>query len=263
MAIELDRGEIHRHGATVTDWRGPDGEPALFLSERARFEPDVPIRGGVPIVFPWFGPDPEHRGRPAHGFARRMPWRVCRADADEAVLELVDSEETRALWPHRFRIEYRASLSDELELEICVENRGEAPFPFESALHTYFRVSDVRRCLVYGLEGARYLDKTRGQASFTQGEAAVRFIEETDRTYLGTESTCRIEDGNRVIVVRKSGSRSTIVWNPWRDWAARTVDFGDDEWERMVCVESGNVGVDAVTLSPGAQHRMTVRIGVQ
>jgi glucose-6-phosphate 1-epimerase len=51
-----------------------------------------------------------------------------------------------------------------------------------------------------------------------------------------------------------------VVWNPWVDKARAMPDFGDDEWPEMVCVETANVNVHAVTLRPGASHTMTAVI---
>src|SRR3989442_854910 len=47
--------EIYLRGARVTDF-GEKGEPWLIsASQSSRFQRGEPIRGGIPIVFPWFG----------------------------------------------------------------------------------------------------------------------------------------------------------------------------------------------------------------
>ena len=81
---------------------------------------------------------------------------------------------------------------------------------------------------------------------------------------MNTQGACTIHDpgARRRIVVRKSGSNATVVWNPWVDKARAMPDFGDDEWPEMVCVETGNVNVHAVTLAPGARRTMTATIDV-
>jgi glucose-6-phosphate 1-epimerase len=56
--------------------------------------------------------------------------------------------------------------------------------------------------------------------------------------------------------VEKSGSATTVVWNPWIAKAAAMPDFGDDEWPRMACIETANAGANAITLAPGAKHAM-------
>ena len=76
---------------------------------------------------------------------------------------------------------------------------------------------------------------------------------ETDRIYLATTATCTIDDPGmkRKIVVAKTGSNTTVVWNPWVDKAKAMPDFGDDEWPSMVCVETCNVGRRGGDAGPG------------
>lgn len=263
--IRSAHGQVCTQGAHVARWRAR-GEDVLFLSRKSRFEPGQPIRGGVPVIFPWFGDDPEGRGRPAHGFARRVPWRLVADEHSAAetrvVLELVDDEATRELWPQRFLLRLEARLGDELALALTLENRSETPFTCETALHTYLAVGDVRRVAVRGLEGATYLDKLDGLRKKREGPAPLTFAGEVDRTYVGTSATCHVEDPvlGRTLAVAKEGSRSTVVWNPWSAKAARLTDLGDDEWPAMLCIESGNVAEDALTLEPGAAHTLRVRI---
>jgi D-hexose-6-phosphate mutarotase len=60
--------------------------------------------------------------------------------------------------------------------------------------------------------------------------------------------------------VEKQGSASTVVWNPWITKARQMPDFGDEEYERMVCVESGNVASNSINLPPGGSSTLTVKL---
>lgn len=263
--VRTRHGEVCAQGAHVARWSGAGGN-VLFLSRESRFEVGQAIRGGIPVIFPWFGDDPEGRGRGAHGFARKVPWRVveCAETTGETrvALELVDDEATRAVWPKRFALRLEAVLGDTLSVALNVANRDREPFRCEMALHTYLAVGDVQRVGVRGLEGATYVDKVDGMQRKREGTAPIAFTGEVDRVYVGTEATCLVDDPllRRTLEVAKSGSRSTIVWNPWSEKAARLADLGDDEWLAMVCVESGNVGEDALELAPGATHVLRVDI---
>jgi D-hexose-6-phosphate mutarotase len=62
----------------------------------------------------------------------------------------------------------------------------------------------------------------------------------------------------RKIQVEKSGSKSTVLWNPWITKAQQMPDFGNDEYKQMVCVESGNVASNKVTLPPGRTASLKV-----
>ncbi|GAA2723177.1 D-hexose-6-phosphate mutarotase [Cellulomonas aerilata] len=264
------RAEIYLQGAHVTRWHPTDAEDVLFLSARSRFADGTAIRGGVPICFPWFGPHPTDATAPSHGFARVLPWRLlgAREAGDDVVVELglEDSPQTRAgAWPHPFRATYRVTVGATLRLELEVTGTGTGPVTFEEALHTYLAIGDIRTAVVGGLERTAYRDKVAGGEVVQGASEPVRVTGETDRVYLGTRETAVVEDpaGGRSVVVGKDGSATTVLWNPWAEKAAALADLGDDEWTRMVCVETANTGDDAVTLEPGGSHTMTATLAVR
>jgi D-hexose-6-phosphate mutarotase len=271
-AVQVDvpdcSGELYLQGAHLTSWR-PRGADVLWVSRSAVFRAGTAIRGGVPICFPWFANGLDGTASPAHGFARVTPWQLVGAtrqgDSVELVLTLADDEQPRAHWPYSFAATYRVLLSgDELALRLAVTNTGAQPFTFEEALHAYFGVADIRAVTVDGLAGARYLDMVPGadRGPHTQ-DGPITFAGETDRTFQATGATATIQDGDRTVMIARNGSKSAIVWNPWIGKAASIADFGDDEWTRMVCVETANVKADAVTLDPGATHTMSASISSQ
>lgn len=262
------RALIYLQGAHVLSFR-PVGEgEVLWSSVRSHFAPGKPIRGGIPICFPWFGAGatPAH---PAHGFARLTPFELVQVeDKDDGAthlrLRLVDSDATRALWPHPFAVSVDITVGKSLVMAFTVANTGSAPFTFEEALHTYFDVADVRNVSVVGLEDAPFLDKVAGgEAKSIPGP--IRFEAETDRVYNATTAVTRIDDPDlvRSIVVEKEASNTTVVWNPWVAKAAKMPDYGDEEWPGMVCVESANAGADKLTLQPGETHKLVLRVGVR
>lgn len=263
----LASARIFLHGAHVAEFQ-PTGEaPVLFMSAESLFASGKAIRGGVPVIFPWFGAHSSRPELPAHGFARTSTWEVeaLSARPDGAVLvtlRLDPNAATRALWPHEFILRHEIIVGTALEMTLVVENTSTAPLVFEEALHTYFAISDAREIAVRGLHGAEYIDKTDNQTCKREETDFLRFTSETDRVFLQTEAVCTLEDTQtgRRIVVEKSGSASTVVWNPWIAKAATMRDFGDDEWLHMCCVETANVATDAITLAPGATHRMAARL---
>ena len=146
-------------------------------------------------------------------------------------------------------------------MELVVTNVSDAPVTFENCLHTYFHIGDIHQIQVSGLKGARYRDQLLAD-DFTEAQETIRFAGETDRIYQNTSATVDILDPllKRVIHVRKSGSSSTVVWNPWIEKSRRMPDFGDEEYLGMVCVESGNVREGAIQLAPDARAVMTVEL---
>jgi len=258
--------EIYLHGAHVTRFDPRGQPPVLFMSAKSQFAPGKPIRGGVPICFPWFGPKAGDAKAPAHGFARLVEWNVESVKQNgtdvSAVLSLVSNEETKSLWSAEFSATYTVTVGSELHLSLAIKNTGSTAMKFEEALHTYLTVGDVETIWIEGLGDTTYIDKVNNAARTAQSTAPIRFIDETDRVYLATRATCIVHDPSlgRQIRVAKTGSDATVIWNPWINKAKAMADFGDDEWPGMVCVETCNVADHAVTLEAGATHTMTAGI---
>ena len=270
VATPLANAELFLHGAHVTRFHPAGESPVLFLSAESNFAPGKPIRGGVPVIFPWFGGRAGHPEAPAHGFARTLPWQIETLSSTDwhtvsVVLRLDANETTRALWPHDFVLRHRVNIGRQLEMALEVENTSSAPFQFEEALHTYLAVSDVGAIAVTGLADTAYLDKVDGAQRKQQDPAPIRIVGETDRVYLDTRAACRLDDPGlaRRITVSKTGSGTTVLWNPWIAKAKAMADFGDDEWPGMVCIETANAADNAINLAPGATHRMTAIIAVE
>lgn len=259
---------LYLQGAHLTDWTPAGESPVLWTSTASGYREGTPIRGGVPICFPWFDAHPAAPAAPAHGFARRVPWELTEAtetgEGVELVLTLTDDESTRSgPWPHRFEARLTVRVGRTLGLELRVTNRDTVDLTFEEALHTYLRVGDVATCEVEGLEGAPFVDKADGGAEVGGVPGPVRFAGQVDRIYPDNAAGTVLRDGaTRSVRVDKRGSSSTIVWNPGEQVAARMADVGEGEWRQMVCVETANVRDAAVSLAPGEVHAMTVTYGV-
>jgi glucose-6-phosphate 1-epimerase len=269
VETDLASAELYLHGAHLTRWQPRDEKPVLFMSQKSHFAAGKPIRGGVPLIFPWFGPRAQSPESPAHGFARTHEWTLKRVDARkdgsvEVGFTLGPDPVTQGLWPHPFGLEmgFRIGASLDMLLEVRGPGAGAAPISFEEALHTYFLVGDVRQVSVEGLENTGYLDKVESFRRKVQPAEPIRITGETDRVFLDTRSTCVLRDPvfERTITVEKEGSITTVVWNPWIDKARAMPDFGDEEWPRMICIETANVGDGAIRLEGSATHRMRAHI---
>jgi glucose-6-phosphate 1-epimerase len=262
--------ELYLQGGHLTQWQPHGAAPVLFLSSRTAYAPGKAIRGGVPMIFPWFGAHPTDRQAPMHGFARSHPWRLVSSGpgADGAVvleLALDDDQATRALWPSAFTLRYRVTVGETLNLALEIVNASPAPFTFEAALHTYLAVGDVEAVRVTGLENTAYIDKVDAFTRKRHGAEPLRLTGETDRVFLGTRARCVVDDRalGRRLVVDKTGSATTVVWNPWATRAREIADLEPDGWRRMICVETANAADDAVTLAAGARHLMTATIRIE
>ena len=255
--------EIYQTGAHVTQFRKRDEPPLLFMSQCSRFAEGQPIRGGIPIIFPWFGP---REGLPQHGFARLKAWdaKELASAADGSVslrFRLPDCPEASTLPP--FTAEYVVTVKDALTLELIVTNRStDEVLTFENCLHTYFAVGDCTAISIHGLKGVSYLDRLDNLARKIETSESIRIGSEVDRTFLDAGGPVEIIDPvlGRKLLVEKQGSASTVLWNPWIAKSQQMPDFGNEEYKSMVCVESGNVAVNEIKLPPGQTHTLTVKL---
>lgn len=256
--------EVYDYGAHVWSW-SLEGQPVLWQSGSSVFEQGKPLRGGIPVCWPWFGPGRSGDMTPAHGLARINPWTLTaqRETPDGTVLEyeLTSREVPEALPGCAWTLGYQVTVGEHLELALTVTNTGTEQFSYELALHTYLTVGDVRQVRVSGLDGASYLDKVTGRHERQEGDVMVSA--ETDRVYdRAGEVVVTDPVLGRALHVSTEGAANTVVWNPWVAKSAAMPDFGDDEWPGMLCIEGGNVLDEAVTVSPGASRTLRYRLAV-
>ena len=254
--------EIYPHGAHVTHFQKSGEPPLLFLSRKSWFAPGQPIRGGVPICFPWFG---NREGGPSHGFARITEWQLLQsAVAPEGAVTL------RFALPHLpgreewngLRTEFVVTVADTLTMELTAANEtGGRALEIEDCLHTYFSVGDIGAVTIDGLQNTEFLDYAAGGNGERkiQTEARLQIPCETNRTYLDTPGTVEIRDESlrRTIRMEKYHSLSTVVWNPWTTQKLPE-DFDPAEHHQMVCVECGNVRHNKIALAPGKSSSLKV-----
>lgn len=255
VTTQACRGRVFLLGAHVAEFQPTGQQPVLFMSEQATYEVGKPIRGGIPICFPWFGakkdtvgePDPT---APSHGLVRTELWRVKRtwSEGDAVSIEL-------GFTMDRIEISYTVHFGESLEFELESQNVGETLVSCEVALHTYFEIGSVEQVAISGLEELDFLDQLTGQ-TLAATHDVIRFTEETDRIYHGQVDTIELEDpaNSRSIVINPKGSESTVVWNPWIAKSKRMPDFGDNEYPKMCCIETANIGPHAIQLASGETH---------
>ena len=261
---------VSTYSGQVLSYRPKDRQDdLLFVSDKAYYEDGKAIKGGIPICWPWFGADPENQGRPAHGFVRNRQWQVTGSESLEdgstkIVMSMTDNDATRALWPHSFRLDIEITVGNSLKVELVTHNTGNDSITISQALHTYFRVGNIGKVSVLGLDGIQYLDKTNDSARVTQS-GPVTISGEVDRIYTDVTGDLTIDDSSlgRKIVIASSGCSTAVVWNPWVEIAASMADLDDDDYQRMLCVETANAGPETVEIAAGKAYRLTAEYTIR
>ncbi len=275
--IEIDNGlataTISPYAGQVLAYR-PASAPddLLFVSERAYYAPGKAIKGGIPVCWPWFGPDPEEKGRGGHGFVRAWPWQVrtCELAPDGAVLVrlgLADTAETRANWPAFFNLWLEVTVGTTLSVALVTRNAGDTPLRITQGLHTYFRVGDVTEIRVTGLDGCRYLDKAANAttAAPIRQDGTVTVASEVNRIYEQVPATLTIEDPvlSRRILIKAECSQTAVVWNPWVETAQAMDDLDDRDYLRFICVETVNTASEVIEIAPQDDYRLAAEYRIE
>jgi len=230
---------ISLQGAQLLLWQPATQKlPVLWLSELSAFKTGVPIRGGVPLCWPWFT---DKGGQPHHGIARILPWQVediySRPRSVQLTLSLSDTPESRARWDHHFYLALTFSFTDNL-CELTLTQQGE--FSVTPVLHSYFYTKDVNRLAIDGLgaEGVDTLDNMEKSWS-----APFAFDGETAVIFTSPESKSVIYDaaGARHITITHFNHSDVVAWNPGPEQSRAIIDIADDSWHRFACVETARV----------------------
>src|SRR5579862_8226885 len=119
---------VYLQGAHVAHWTPRGQRPVLFLSARSLFAAGKAIRGGVPVIFPWFGPRGDGKPGPAHGFARTMEWAIEEAKLlnngnVEITLALAPNETSRGLGYASFHLRFRVTIGASLDMDFETHNK--------------------------------------------------------------------------------------------------------------------------------------------
>lgn len=253
-------------GGHVMRYTRHGDRPLLWISPKSSFELGKGMRGGVPVCWPWFANQiQDAKSKPAHGVVRTLAWAVQATRAlpngsTELRLAVSDTPETRAVWPFAFALELVVTVGPRLRLEWIARNPGSQPYTYTGAFHPYLAVSDIQQVMLHGLEGVDYLDKTDQFKRKTQA-GPLRFTGPVDYVYLDTTAGLMIEDPGyrRSICIAKSGSRTTVVWNP-AYYDERIPDMEAGSHRQFFCAEAANAAEDVITVAPGGEARLAMEI---
>ncbi|WP_019557500.1 D-hexose-6-phosphate mutarotase [Thiomicrorhabdus arctica] len=273
MMIDVENAfasaQITTHGGCVLSFTPKNGQDLLWVSPTALYNGQKPVRGGIPICWPWFGAHSQETSAPAHGFVRNAVWHLDHiANLDSGVTEIVltfdSNADTLAIWPHSFHLALRIEVGEKLAMSLITTNLSNHDIQITEAFHTYFNVADARNLVITGLEGSTHLDKL----SHAPAERQVKTLTlnpPMDSVYLHQTSDVSIEDvgHQRNITIEKQHADSAVVWNPGPETVKGFADVPDDVWPEFVCVEAGNVFDNEVMIASGDKHTMTMLLSSQ
>ena len=259
---------ISLHGGQILSYKPcKEAEDLLFLSSKSLYADGKAIRGGIPVCWPWFGPDPKGLQRPNHGFVRSHCWTVQTIEASDeqtkVSLQFLESYKKEKTWRQPFSLTLVITIGKILSLQLITRNTGDKAFSITQAFHSYFRVGDIDRVQVLGLDGCEYFDKLDQGTQKTQIGAVV-VKEEVDRIYTEVKNKLIIDDSafNRRIEISSPGNETVVVWNPWIKSSKKIADLKAQAYKHFICVETGNIAFDLIQVAPAEEYSLVTHFKI-
>lgn len=259
---------VPQRGGIITRWQ-VQGEDILYLDAERFADPNLSVRGGIPILFPICGNLPDntytYQGKQytlkQHGFARDMPWEVADQVAQDLVsltLVLNSNDQTRAVYPFEFQLAFTYELlGNGLNIRQRYTNHSPEPMPFSTGLHPYFQTSDKTK-LEFNIPASEYQDQRtkithyfNGSFDFDADEIDVAFQKLTSKSTSVTDATRRMQ-----LTLEYDDAYSAVVF-----WTVKGKPY--------YCIEPWtatrnalNTGENLIYLDPGASLETLVRLSV-
>ncbi len=236
-----------RQGGQLLHFQPRGERPLLWCAERW---PKIgAIRGGVPVCWPWFGRHPMEGGWPHHGWARLSDWRLVRKDADDNGVRLVWRLEL-----HDWQVELETELGERMRLQLVTRHRDSEPCVLSHALHAYWRVSDVARVGLLGLDGVTGRDLLSREACRQDGE--LRVVDGVHKVFR-QGGRVRIQDVGWQRRIHIDGGRNpnTVVWHPG---SRPLAEVSWTEGLGFLSVQGTACGEDSLTLAAGEEARLSL-----
>lgn len=259
---------VPERGGIVTRWQ-IQGQDILYLDEERFANPDLSVRGGIPILFPICGNLPDnvytYNGQQytlkQHGFARDLPWEVAEQITEDCAgltLVLKSSDRTRAVYPFDFQLAFTYELQGKrLRIVQRCTNHSNKEMPFSIGLHPYFWTGDKTQ-LKFDIPASEYQDQISKESSNYEGSFDFE-REEIDVAFKSiTRNSTAISDNQRRLKIGIDYSEiySTLVF-----WTVKGKEY--------VCLEPWsaprnalNTGEQLTYLAPGSTCEATVDMNV-
>lgn len=239
--------------AQILRWQPKGHVDVLWCADEQFLSLDKPLRGGIPVCWPWFGAGTGENSRkqPSHGFARSATWRqvafVALAGQPHIIefeLKLNDlSDEHRAAFDHEFCVRLRYEIGETLRVQLRVVHAPNVPT--FGALHSYFNVGDIEQVRLFGLDSSGT-------------SVAISIYGPTEALYSNPAPTLRIADvaNNRAIIAQQRGHHDVMLWSPWTAAGHTLSDTLPNDYRHFVCAETA-------AISAPMAHELTVEISVE
>ncbi|GHG71559.1 D-hexose-6-phosphate mutarotase [Alishewanella longhuensis] len=249
---------VSSYGAQVLSYQPKPDQELLWLSPLAVWQQQQPIRGGVPVCWPWFGSadsklNPQQQSLPNHGLVRTRHWTLQQSRVTADYSELCLSVQVKE-FPYQAKStptnKAEPTKTTELLLSLrltatslSINLSCEQSLLQQAALHSYFKVDNLAQTQVNGI-GEHYRDKVL-QNRLVTADPDLRFNKEIDRIYSHAAAELALNSALHQVAITQQGFDSTVVWNPGEARSATIADLAKDSYQQFVCVESARLDLSS------------------
>jgi galactose mutarotase-like enzyme len=258
---------VPERGGIITSWRVQNQE-ILYLDEERFANPQLSVRGGIPILFPICGNLPNNTYTlndkqytlKQHGFARDLPWEFIEdqvtPEKASLTLALSSNEQTRAVYPFEFKLAFTYQIQgNTLEIRQKYTNLSTEQMPFSTGLHPYFLTVDKNQ-LKFEIPSQEYQDQItkeihlfNGDFDYNRDEIDVAFKQLNGKSATVTDNARKLK-----LKLEYDDTYSTLVF-----WTVIGKDYYCLEpWS--AARNALNTGERLSVLEPEASHTATVRL---
>lgn len=265
------RTTVSLHGAQVMSYIPATNLGEVIWTGGHAPAPGTDCWGGIPLVWPWFmtGHGPDHRG-PFHGPARRSGWSLDSRDTADGLARATFVPTTRLADAAGAPIPLDPRLTvtlaaDSLRLDLATTNPTDTGQPLEHCFHSYFRVGDVTRLSVHGLEGTTVQDNRRPGSPQEVQLIPLTLDGPAARIFRPFPARVTIDDPvlGRRIVLQAPGARQLVLWNAGPPRTENGNQTGEAEWQSQLAIEPLTGIEHQLTLEPGGHATLTLEITCQ
>jgi D-hexose-6-phosphate mutarotase len=250
LLVEHARFEaiFSRQGGQLLHFQPRGQRPWLWCA--SRWPRGGAIRGGVPVCWPWFGRHPSESGWPSHGWARLSDWQLLGSEADERGVRL-----SWQLQLCDWTVTLEADLGEQMHLRLRTSHQDSEPCQLSHALHAYWRISDVARVALLGLDGAQGYDLLKRDNCQQRGELR---MEDGCHQIFDHGARVQVQDlaWQRRLLVDTRGGANSVVWHPG---SRPLTDVSWREALGFVCIQAASCRADSLTLKPGEEALLELK----
>ena len=252
--------KISLWGGNLLSYRPLKEEKDVFwLGDLNKFDNVQAIRGGIPVCWPRFAEEKLNDNLPRHGYARLSTWALQNVKVEENKIEVELFLKPSAQYNQNMSARVLIKITDKLEYTLETTNHGDNELIFSEALHAYFNIGSIDEVELRGLSGHQYKSSLDGKTYDLEQNLKIRG--EFDAAFINHTGTVEIVDPvlKRIISVEKSGSNTTVVWNPNKDLA----EMSPGQYKKFICVEPANQGDSFISLKPKEKHKISMKVSVR